>query len=157
QAPFFGFASLAMNPGPDAFSAPFANTGQPNNFPSRPPAPNIDFAANGFIPFGGSGVFFVDPHLKTPYIYQYNLSLQREVAKNLIAEVSYVGSSSRKLTDLTDRNPFILGTTNRILNTTPGNSTCTTSNPFSCSFSFLDEFRNVASANYNSLQASLRN
>src|SRR5262249_9636497 len=54
-------------------------------------------------------------------------------------------------------NPFILGTTNRVLNTTPGNSTCTTNNPFSCSFAFLDEFRNVASANYNSLQASLRN
>jgi len=155
QAPFFGFTSLSLNPGPNAFSAPFANTGQPNSFPSRPPASNIDFDASGFLPFGGSGVFFVDPHLKTPRIYQYNLSLQREIFKNLIAEVSYVGSSSRKLTDLTDRNPFVLGTTNRVLNTTPGNSTCTTANPFSCSFSFLDEFRNVASASYNSLQASL--
>jgi hypothetical protein len=147
QAPFFGFADLFMDPGSNAFSAPFQNTGQPNSFPSRPPAQNIDFDASGFLPFGGGGVFFVEPHLRTPYIYQYNLSIQRELFKNLIAEVSYVGSASHKLTDLIDTNPFILGTTHRVLNTTPGN------NDFS--FSFLDEFRNVASANYNSLQASL--
>jgi hypothetical protein len=147
QAPFFGFADLGLSPGPDAFSAPFQNSGQPNSFPSRPPAQNIDFDAAGFLPFGGGGVFFVDPRLRTPYIYQYNLSLQRELFKNLIAEVSYVGSASHKLTDLIDRNPFILGTRHRVLNTTPGND--------DFSFSFLDEFRNVASANYNSLQASL--
>ena len=147
QAPFFGFADLFMDPGPNAFSAPFQNTGQPNSFPSRPPAQNINFDASGFLPFGGGGVFFVDPHLRTPYIYQYNLSLQRELFRDLIAEVSYVGSASHKLTALIDRNPFILGTTHRVLNRTAGND--------DFSFSFLDEFRNVASANYNSLQASL--
>src|SRR6266705_3004044 len=86
-------------------------------------------------------------HLRTPYIYQYNLSIQHEIRRNLIAEASYVGSSSHKLTDLVDRNPFILGTTHRVLNTAPGNT--------DGSFSFVDEFRNVANANYNSLQASL--
>src|SRR5439155_5465211 len=103
QAPFFGFTQLFMDPGSNTFSDPFANTGQPNPFPSRPPARNIDFRATGFLPFGGGGVYFVDPHLRTPYIYQYNLSVQRELHRNLIAEVSYVGSSSRKLTDLADR------------------------------------------------------
>ena len=147
QAPFFGFTQLFMDPGANTFNDPFGNTGQPNPFPSRPPAQNIDFDASGFLPFGGGGVFFVDPHLRTPYVYQYNLSVQREVRKNLIAEVGYVGSASHKLTDLIDRNPFVLGTTHRVLNTLPGN------NDFS--FSFLDEFRNVANANYNSLQASL--
>jgi len=67
--------------------------------------------------------------------------------KNLIAEVSYVGSASHKLTDLIDRNPFVLGTRHRVLNTSPGND--------DGSFSFLDEFRNVANATYNSLQASV--
>ena len=99
------------------------------------------------MPFGGSGVFFVQPSLRTPYIYQYNLSLQRELRRNLIAEANYVGSASHKLTDLVDRNPFILGTTHRLLNTEPGNT--------DGSFSFIDEFRNVANANHNSLQASL--
>jgi hypothetical protein len=147
QAPFFGFTQLFMDPGADTFSDPFGNTGQPNPFPSKPPASNIDFGAAGFLPFGGGGVYFVDPHLRTPYVFQYNLSLQRELRRNLIAEISYVGSSSHKLTDLVDRNPFILGTFHRVLNTTPGND--------DSSFSFLDEFRNVARARYDSLQASL--
>ncbi len=149
QAPFFGFADLFMNPGPpfNAFSAPFANTGQFNSFPSKPPAKNIDFDANGFLPFGGGGVFFVDPHLRTPYTYQYNLSLQRELVRNLTVEASYVGSASHKLTALVDANPFVLGTTHRLFNTQPGN------NDFS--FSHLEEFRNVGTANYNSLQLSL--
>ncbi|HEY3040814.1 MAG TPA: TonB-dependent receptor [Pyrinomonadaceae bacterium] len=149
QAPFFGFADLFMNPGPpfNAFSAPFANTGQFNPFPSRPPAKNIDFDANGFLPFGGGGVFFVDPNLRTPYTYQYNLSLQRELVRNLTLETSYVGSASHKLTTLVDANPFVLGTTHRIFNTQPGNN--------DASFSYLLEFRNAGKANYNSLQLSL--
>ncbi|HVG21506.1 MAG TPA: TonB-dependent receptor [Blastocatellia bacterium] len=155
QAPFFGFADLFFDPlsgnpsGPvDYFSDPFGATGIPNSFPSRPPSPDIDFAASGFTPFGGGGVFFVDPHLRTPYTYQYNLSIQRQIVKNMIVEASYVGSSSHKLTALVDANPFILGTTHRIFNTQPGND--------DFSFSYLLEFRNVANANYNSLQLSLQ-
>ena len=148
QAPFFGFADLFFDPGTNLLTQPFVAAGQPNPFPSRPPARDINFGAAGFLPFGGGGVYFVDPNLRTPYTYQYNLSVQRELAKNFIAEASYVGSSSRGLTALVDRNPFILGTTNRVLNVTPGNT--------STSFSYLDEFRNVASANYNSMQLSLQ-
>lgn len=148
QAPFFGFADLFFSPGANIFSQPFVNAGVPNSFPSRPPASNIDFDASGFLPFGGGGVYFVDPNLRTPYIYQYNLSLQREIARNLTVEANYVGSSSHKLTSLTDANPFILGTTSRLFNAQPGNQ--------SFSFSYLDEFRNVGSANYNGLQLALR-
>jgi hypothetical protein len=147
QAPFFGYADLFFNPGVDVYGHPFANAGQPNSFPSRPPAQNIDFDASGFLPFGGGGVYFVDPHLRTPYTYQYNLSVQRELARSLTAEVSYVGSTSHKLTALVDANPFILGTSHRRFNAQPGND--------DFSFSYLYEFRNVGAANYNSLQASL--
>jgi hypothetical protein len=154
QAPFFGFADLFFSP-PDGnpttevnlLTQPFVAAGIPNSFPSRPPAKNIDFGASGFLPVGGGGVFYVAPHLRTPYVYQYNLSLQRELLKNLTLEASYVGTSSRKLTSLVDANPFILGTTTRLFNATPGNT--------SGSFSFLDEFRNVANANYNSLELSV--
>jgi len=119
----------------------------------------------GFLPINSSGsVFIVDPHLKTPYTYQYNLSLQRELVHNTVLEVSYVGSSSHGLTGLMDINPFVPGTTDRILNLTPGNSSCQDSsgNPTmgpavgaTCSFGGLPEFRNVTKASYNSLQASL--
>ena len=92
----------------------------PIPFPSRPPAKNLDFNAAGDLPFGGGGVYFVDPHLRTPYVYQYNLSVQREIMRDTTLEVSYIGSDSHKLTGLVDANPFLLGTKTRIFNAQPG-------------------------------------
>jgi hypothetical protein len=155
QAPFFGFADLFFDPlsgnpsqETNYYSHPFVATGIPNSFPSHPPAPNINFADSGFLPFAGGGVFFVDPHLRTPYTYQYNLSIQHELLKNMVVEAAYVGSSSHKLTALVDANPFILGTTHRVFNTQPGET--------DSSFSYLEEFRNVGTGSYNSLQTSLQ-
>ncbi len=156
QPPFFGFASFtfpsAVGSGPYTFlTNPFTSTGNPNPFPSRPPDHNVNIT-NTFGSFGDGGVFFVDPHLRTPYTFQYNLSIQQELPSRMIVQAAYVGTSSRKLTALADVNPFDPKTLNtptphRILNETPGNT--------DASFSFLEEFRNAANANYNSLQLSL--
>jgi hypothetical protein len=162
QPPFVGSAGLFFNPldaNPTTqlnyLTQPFQAAGVPDSFPSKRPPSNLDFAQAGFLPFGSNGfLFMVDPHLRTPYIYQYNLSLQHEVFRDTVMETSYVGSSSHKLTSLQDINPMILGTTDRVLNLAPGNSTCTEDAGL-CSFSGLPEFRNVSYANYNSLQASL--
>jgi hypothetical protein len=155
QAPFFGtadlfFDQLSGNPvSPSIYmSQPYVAAGLPNPFPSRPPAKNIDWAAAGFIPqFGAGGVYFVDPHLRTPYIYQYNLSVQRQFLRNTTLEVSYIGSDSHKLTGLLEGNPFVLGTTKRLFNSQPGVANNT--------FSYLDTFANVGSGNYNSLAVGL--
>jgi hypothetical protein len=162
QPPFFGGAGLFFSPIPGNPSAdvpylsqPFTSTGATNPFPSKPVNHNINFATAGILPFGISSIFLDDPHLKTPYTYQYNLSVQREIARNTSVEVAYVGSSSHGLTSLVDINPFILGTTNRILNLLPGNSSCDASTQFLCSFSNLPEFKNVSKASYNGLTASL--
>jgi len=172
---FFSFpTNLSGNPGCPAsdqsgqkityFSDPYDSVCATNPFPSKPPASNVDFGAAGFLPFGGGSSFFVDPHLRTPYTYQYNLSLQHELLPSLSMEVDYVGSSSHGLTGLEDVNPFVLGTTNRILNLTAGNSSCqdaslnsTSGEPDTavCSFGAIDEFRNVANANYNAMIASV--
>ncbi len=155
QAPFYGWAALYFDPlssnpaaAPIYMSQPFAATGTANPFPSRAPAGNLNFAGAGFLPFGGSGMYFIDPRLRTPYVYQYNLSVERELARNLVLETSYVGNSSHKLTTLTDSNPFVLGTTHRIFNTTAGNT--------DTSFSYLDTFTNDGTGNYSSLQISLQ-
>jgi hypothetical protein len=130
------------------FSNPFVATGSNNPFPSRPPAQNLDFGATGFLPIGGNGVYFVDPHLRTPYIFDYSLSLQQELARNLVAEVTYVGSSAHKLTGLVDINPMILGTGNRLINTESGLTADT-------GFSFLPTFQNVGGQSFNALEGSL--
>jgi hypothetical protein len=145
------------------YSAPWTSTGfQSNPFPSMPPDPSTAFnpATGDFLPFGGGGIFFVNPHLHTPYTYQYNLSVQRELAKNLIAEANYVGSSAKGLTSLEDIDPFILGTQTRLLNQnqSPAMTAFCLANfggPSSCPFASALEFSNISFASFNSLEASL--
>ena len=87
-------------------TAPYQTAGVPDPFPSVPPPQNMDFS--GFYPYG-FGDLFVNPHLKTPYIYQYNLSVQRQLANGLMMELGYVGSSSHKLLTWLDENPIVPG------------------------------------------------
>ena len=146
------------------YSAPWTTVGFSGNpFPSTPPTASTAFANGTSLPFGGSGIFFVNPHLHTPYTYQYNLSIQHELARNIIAEVNYVGSSSKGLTSLQDINPFdlsTLGTTpTRILNKNQSSTFtgyCSSlGGPADCPFSSATEFNNISFANFNSLEASL--
>jgi hypothetical protein len=151
QAPFFGYSDLAFDTVPNGatgfMTSPYTTNafGTPNSFPSKVPPKNLDFNAAGFLPFGGGGVYFVDPHLRTPYTMQYNLSVQHALNSRLTLDAAYVGSMSRKLTLLQDTNPFVLGTNTRTFNLVPG-----------ASFGRLYTFRNVGNADYNSLQLSAR-
>lgn len=170
QPPFFASVGLTFPTFAGAGASPFLSdpfgpnsANVPDPFPSRPPPSNLDFSAAGFLPINsGDSVFFDDPHLNTPITYQYNLSVQHELARSTALEVSYVGNISHGLTSLIDVNPFVLGTTDRVLNLGQGDSSCpdatgnTSSNSNgTCSFGSAPEFKNVSNANYNSLQASL--
>jgi outer membrane receptor protein involved in Fe transport len=183
QPPFFGAVGFSYpDPTVGAYSCPsgsvsgtgflcdpFGSTGITNPFPAPPPSKNLDFAAAGFLPInGGQSVYIVDPHLRTPYTYQYNLSVQHELARNTLLEIAYVGSSSHKLTALQDINPMdpatltpVLhsdGTTTytgqRVLNQNPALSTCNNDGGGFC-FANLPEFRNVATQSYNALDTSI--
>jgi len=151
------------------YSAPWATstTPFPNPFPSTPPTAATAFNTAGntpFLPFGGGGIYFVNPHLHTPYTYQYNLSIQHQLANNLMVEASYVGSSSKGLTALEDINSFDLSTVSgsnpaRILNENQNvtlTSYCSNAGgPSDCPLSTAAEFANVSFANFSSLEASL--
>ena len=167
-APLFDYV-VGQFPGRIPYlSDPFPNSDPlvPNPFPSKPPQSDLNFADAGFLPINAAAsVYIVDPHLRTPYTYQYNLSVQHELFPGTVLEVGYVGNSAHGLTSLQDINPFVLGTTDRVLNLTPGNSVCqdrdgnstsgvTDSNQL-CSFATMPEFRNISKASYNSLQVSL--
>lgn len=132
---------------------PYQTAGLNDPFPSKiPPPSNIDFNAAGFTPLLGSGNNFVNIHLKTPYIYQYNLSVQRQVGSGLMAEIGYAGSSSHKLLTWVDQNPMILGTSTRIFN-----QQLLASNPNAdpSTFGFMPTFDGLNHANYNGLLTSL--
>ncbi len=159
------------------YSTPWQNTYTPfeaNPFPSPPVNPANAFntcAGDGymcpyynFLPAAGGSVYFVNPHLHTPYTYQYNLSIQQELARNAIFELSYVGSSSKGLTSLEDINPFDLTTISgpnpaRILNEVQSvnitNYCANEGGPSDCPFENASEFSNISFASFNSLEASL--
>jgi Carboxypeptidase regulatory-like domain/TonB-dependent Receptor Plug Domain len=162
QLPFVSNAGFYFNNvGPhqssplNYMSQPFEAAGVPNTFPSHPPAANVSFVPD--LPINSTGfIYLVDPHLRTPYVYQYNLSLQRNLFADVVLETNYVGSSSHGLTSLKDINPMVLGTSNRVLNLAPGNATCGPANANQpICYSDLPEFQNVANANYNALETSL--
>ncbi len=165
EAPWAGGAVLTPDPtdvvnnplpanGPSKIlSTPYQSVGLVDPFPSQiPPPSNINFVDAGFAPFLGSGNNFVNVHLRTPYIYQYNLSLQRQVGNGLMAEIGYAGSSSHKLLTWVDQNPMILGTSTRVLNQQLLNSD-PSADP--STFGYMPTFDGLNRGNYNGLLTSL--
>jgi hypothetical protein len=51
-----------------------------------------------------SDVSTVPQHMRTPYVYNYNLNLQQQLFPQAVFEVGYVGSAGRKLLRLRDLN-----------------------------------------------------
>ena len=136
---------------------PFGSTGAVNPFPSVPPTQDLDFSAAGFLPINGGGsVYLVDPHIRTPYTYQYNLGVQHELGRGTLLEVAYVGSSSHKLTALQDINPFD-DTGVRVINQAPALDSCNNdpNNYLGMCYAYLPEFRNVGTQSYNALDTSI--
>ena len=66
------------------FDTPFFNVPPQNQFPAFVPP----------IPLAGPAF---DRGLRTPYVYQYNLSLESALRKDLVFQAAYVGASGRKL------------------------------------------------------------
>jgi hypothetical protein len=82
----------------------------------------------------------------TPYTEDYNLAIQRSVAKGMVATVSYVGDASHHLGSLTDPNsPLALEN--------PSNST-QNARPLP-DFGSTDFTDHVGNSNYNGMQAKL--
>jgi hypothetical protein len=149
-----GQSPLMSQPYQNAFVFNFDQFGNPlfgikNPFPSSslPSPQQLDFGKAGFLPFGPSGVLN-NPHVVTPYIYQYNLSVQRQLGSGLVAEIGYVGSSSHKLTTVIDQDPIDLKTGVRVLNEQPNLN-------IPGAWGFATGTGNGANANYNALLASL--
>jgi Carboxypeptidase regulatory-like domain/TonB-dependent Receptor Plug Domain len=155
--PWWPSADLFFGPTPTNapstnMSTPYQTAGVPDPFPSVPPPPTMDFS--GFYPYG-FGDLFVNPHLKTPYVYQYNLSMERQLANGLMLELGYVGSSSHKLLTWLDENPIVpgqfdsLGNPARLINIQEGLTGVVNG------YAPLVTFDGLNNANYNGFLASL--
>ena len=97
---FFG-ASTFANPFPNlanvTFPVPYSQVPSPVN------------ALGAIVPVPISGIY-VDPNYRTPYVYQYNFGAQYELARNLLLDLGYVGSTGRKGLSIYTMNQGATGT-----------------------------------------------
>jgi hypothetical protein len=102
-----------------------------------------------FTDFLDSDVFAVDPNLRTPYVQNFNLNIQRELFSNGVLEVGYVGSHGTKLFRYRDINQ-------------PANPSVSSARPFDNgpfapsggTFFYVNQLETTALSNYNALQTS---
>jgi len=103
EPPFGGSSSISDN----FLSTPFIQqngTQDPNPFngiitPTRGQPTDLSF----FRPILLYGEF--GPHIRTQYTSQYNLTIQRELSKDLMLQIGYVGSQGHRLLASYDLNP----------------------------------------------------
>lgn len=93
-------------------AGPLANIFGPDPFPNfrgvQPQSPN-PFLANSFNITAPLTQFSraIDPNIRTPYTYQYNLTIERAFLNDYVASVAYVGNRGRKLYALEQVNPSL--------------------------------------------------
>lgn len=109
SAPGFNGTNSFFSPACGTLANPFG----PDPFPgfrgkTCTPVPN-PFAQNQLNIFAPLTQFSrpIDPHIRTPYTYQYNLTLERGFLTNYVASISYVGNRGRKLYALQQVNPAV--------------------------------------------------
>jgi hypothetical protein len=89
-ADYYSFNALGygITPAPNGLAGgnPFPNVTWPNFDPGKYP-----IATNGLLPPQAPFLFF-DPEARPPRILQWSFGLQREVAKDIVVEVTYVGN-----------------------------------------------------------------
>ena len=145
--------SLVPQPSPIFRTAanPFIPLPLPSSFPVVPtvPSPLSPLAPVVGVPIAG---VFVDPELQTPYVQQYNLGVQFELARNLVGEIGYVGNRGTHLLQVITLNqPVYNPATNTF--TTPFPATIFSPNKNLTGG--LQQIQTTSVSKYNSLQMSL--
>jgi Carboxypeptidase regulatory-like domain len=111
-APGYAGTNAFFFPGSGTLADPFA----PDPFPlfgADGDVPNQGQISNPFL--AGANVIVraplsqfsrpIDPNIRTPYTYQYNLTIDRAFRNNYVASIAYVGNRGRKLYALEQVNP----------------------------------------------------
>jgi hypothetical protein len=75
---------------------PFIPMPAPSSFPTAATIPSPLSPLSPFVGVPIAGIF-VDPELKTPYVQQYNIGLQWQLAKNFVWDIGYVGNGGRRI------------------------------------------------------------
>lgn len=108
SAPGFNGTNAFFNPTGGTLADPFG----PDPFPGfgglQPQSPN-PFATSSFLVSAPLTQFSraIDPNIRTPYTYQYNITLERAFLNNYVASIAYVGNRGKKLYAIEQVNPAL--------------------------------------------------
>jgi Carboxypeptidase regulatory-like domain/TonB dependent receptor-like, beta-barrel len=151
------FAELGEQFFPGSFSDPLPHLPLPSQFPIAPVIPGINSTGTG-LTGAPISAFALDPNAVTPYVQQYNLTVQHEFAKDFVLEVGYVGSHGVKLLRRVGIAQSLLASpqnpVNGITTNTPDNADLRSPFPGLSPSGFV-QFQTSGSSSYNSLQTSL--
>lgn len=173
------FGQYWTAPGPVLFDEPFRNRGdgtsQVQRFPFIFPRPgdpaNKTLDYSKYLPISYSPGYSI--HNRLPYAEHFNLSIQRELSRNTVLTLAYVGTEGHKLISQFDANP---GDPNECLQLIQQGATPTcgpgleqqtftlpngkqvfgTRNALGQAFGYGNSYTaNISNSNYNSLQVSV--
>lgn len=103
--------------------------------------------------FAATDVFTVDQRLRTPYVQNYNINIERQIGNSASFQIGYVGSAGRKLFRFRDINQQI----NPVTAARPLDSlTAPPPSPAGTTFVYVNQFESSAASNYNGLQTSFK-
>jgi|HubBroStandDraft_6_1064221.scaffolds.fasta_scaffold07847_3 hypothetical protein len=142
-----GLEDNPAGPKPVSLYSASAYTWQPNTFIF----PGVTTCASGVIGAadpgcsqGPFGVYSVGQNFRAPYIYNYNLQVEKSLGNAAIFQIGYVGSSAHKLSVMQNINQAPLAGGPR---------------PFAAqypAFGDINQLNSVGDSNYNSLQTTLK-
>jgi hypothetical protein len=147
--------------------APTANAAAGDCRVTQIPALAGGFPTNSLVNPNTPIFFSVDKNLRTPYMQQWHLSVERELPADSVFTLTYAGSKGTKLYTFfngnqaaPDPNPNDATAPRRpvFANLIGATGNCSLATPQDCSPVFdtgIDWFRSTGSSDYNSLQASL--
>jgi hypothetical protein len=143
-------------------------TGFTNNDPTQAAGYGCATGSPGSIPTEALFTLAVPRHFVVPSTQQWNLTIQRDLGKQWVLEVGYVGTHAIHLratrTDIPERvataaNPIVVkdvnGNSYNITTNTIANGPIRSSNPQINGYSGFEVFDNASYSHYNSLQTTI--
>jgi hypothetical protein len=123
---------------------PFGSAGVQNPLPPFAPV-HATSSATFILPIAYQ---FFNPHWHIGHTRGYNFTIEQQVARNLVARASYVGTQGRDLQAFDETNPAIYG---------PGATTTNTNNrrPLYPTYASMIRLTNGGMSNYNALQVTV--
>jgi len=138
-------------------NAPFAITNIDNNPAPFPATGNATTFTRLLGGGAATGAASIDRNFRTPYAIQYNLSFQREILKNTLAEIAYVGRRGLNLSRQVNINQIVAANSPQAQNSVVGTRPFAGLNtPVAARFANdIVQQQSTAQSSYNSLQVKV--